>query len=331
MKLQSTVVASVESIREELARTKLSASTMNFIVWIDDPERRAWILERAELLGEKHPSFELILDRSGGCGDATVITSDRDWSSHFTVQGERVVIDVSCAEPEVVVEYVGALTSSTVPTVLWWSGTNVADRPHFQALLPYATMLLVDSSGGKTDDSTLRGVIRFHRNHPEIRLRDLAWLRLHPWQDMIAAFFDDPRLLNELYGITALHITSGSEAEALYLAGWLASRLGWTASERGAFRDRDGNAIAFTYERAGAIRRIRSVCLDSATSWYHAAVPDETPDVVRVWVDGQHAREPRLYTLPHLDNASLLERAVLQHRSDEVFETALQSIATLLG
>jgi hypothetical protein len=57
----------------------------------------------------------------------------------------------------------------------------------------------------------------------------------------------------------------------------------------------------------------------------------DAPDVVRVWVEGEHARDPRLYTLAHLDNCSLLERAVLQRGVDEVFETALESVATLLG
>jgi len=58
-------------------------------------------------------------------------------------------------------------------------------------------------------------------------LRDLAWMRLRPWQDMIANFFDDPALLGELFSIRRLHIASGSDSEAFYLAGWLASRLDW--------------------------------------------------------------------------------------------------------
>jgi hypothetical protein len=330
MKLESQVSASVETIREELSRTKISTSTLNFVVWIDDPERRTWVLERAELLGEKHPSFELVLDNTGRCGNATVITSDRDVLSHFTIQGERVVIDVSCAAPAIVAEYVTALCPTSVPTVLWWTGTKVEDIPHFRALLPHASMLIVDSSGAAVDTSALRRVATFHRDHPEVVLRDLAWLRLQPWQEMIANFFDDPRVLDELFSIRALGITSGSEAEALYLGGWLASRLGWVPSGIGAFRDRNGKEISFTRHRAGGIRRVQSVCLDSDTSWYHGEVTD-APDVVRVWVEGEHAREPRLFRLAHIDNASLLEHAVLQSGTDELFETALRSAATLLG
>lgn len=331
MKLESSVSASLETIREELSRTKLSTSTLNLVVWIDDAGRRAWIIERTELVGEKHPSFALILDRTGCCpGEAVVITSDRDVLSHFTVQGERVVVDVSEAAPETVAELVSTFCPSGVPTVVWWTGSNVADRPHFEALLPYVTTLVVDSSGSATDERTLCSIVRFHAQHPEIAVRDLAWLRLHPWQEMIAHLFDDPALLEELFDITALHVASGSISEALYLAGWLASRLGWNATGPGSFTDRNGKTIAFHYEAAGDIRRIQRICLDSTTTWYHAQLVDGSPEVVRVWSEGKHARLPALFTLHHVDNASLIERAVLEGRSDELFETALRSAATLL-
>ncbi len=151
-------------------------------------------------------------------------------------------------------------------------------------------------------------------------MRDLAWLRLSPWQDMIANFFDDPALLGELFSIRKLHIATGSEAEALYLGGWLASRLGWQRQRR-ATRSPTATAIAFGFERRreGDIRRVQSVCLDSETSWYHGEVTEDA-GVVRVWVEGEHAREPRLFPLQAIDNASLLERAVLETGADEVFE-----------
>jgi glucose-6-phosphate dehydrogenase assembly protein OpcA len=327
----STVSTSLEAIREELTRTKLSTSTVNFVVWIDDPARRDWIRERAGMLSEKHPSFTLVLDNTGvRAGDATVTTSARDPQSTFTVLGERVEIDVSGAGAETVVSYVAGLSSTSVPTVLWWSGMNEASRPTFYALLPLATTLLVDSSGGTRDDSGLRVLAAFHAEHPEVALRDLAWMRLGPWQDMIAHFFDDPALLDELFSIRALQIASGSDSEALYLGGWLASRLGWTATARDAFTDQHGKTLTFERKRVGDIRRVQSVCLDSETSWYHGEVTEDDT-VVRVWVEGEHAREPRLFPLQAIDNASLLERAVLEQGTDELFETALKSAGTLLG
>jgi len=327
----STVSTSLDAIRGELAGTKLSTSTFNFVVWIDDPARRDWVLDRAGMLGEKHPSFTLVLDHTGvRSGDATVTTLAKDAETVYSVRGERVDIDVSGTDPDRVVGYVVGLCDAGVPTILWWTGMREESRTIFEALLPFAKTLLFDSSGGSRDEEAMRKLVAFHAAHPEVELRDLAWMRLRPWQDMIANFFDDPNLLGELFSIRRLQISSGSDSEAFYLAGWLASRLGWSASGRGAFADRDGHTISFTRTRVGDIRRVQSVCLDSETSWYHGEVTDDA-GVVRIWVEGTHAREPRLFPLPAIDNASLLERAVLETGADDVFETALCSAGTLLG
>ena len=327
----STVSNTLDAVRAELTRTKLSTSTLNFVVWIDDPARRDWIKERAGMISAKHPSFTLILDHSGDCGGAaTVTTSPRDPHSTVTVDSERVEIDVCGADSETVVGYVTGLCKTNVPTVLWWSGINEQSRPIFYALLPLTTTLLVDSSGGTRDDTALRMLAAFHAEHLEVALRDLAWMRLRPWQDMIANFFDDPNLLSELFSIRALNNASGSDSEALYLGGWLASRLGWTATARDTFTDRAGKQVTFEHKRVGDIRRVQSICLDSETSWYHGEVTEDDT-VVRVWVEGEHAREPRLFPLQAIDNASLLERAVLEPGTDELFETALRSAGTLLG
>lgn len=328
----STVSSSLEEIRAKLSGTKLSASTMNFVVWIDDPNRRDWILERAGMVSEKLPSFTLILDHSGAlAGDAIVRTSTAEAEPNITVQGERVDIDVAQADAQTIYAYVSELCPSGVPTILWWSGMREDSRPIFDALLPLAETLLFDSSGATADATVIRRVAAFHADHPTVVLRDLAWLRLGPWQDLIANFFDDPNLLSELFSIRRLAIASGSDAEAFYLGGWLASRLGWSASGRDAFDDGRGNTIAFDRRREGEIRRVRSVCLDSETSWYHGELAADDPNVVRVWVEGDHARAARLFPLQAIDNVSLLERAILQRGFDDVFDTALRSAATLLG
>ncbi len=327
----STVSTSVEAIRGELSRGKLSTSTLNLVVWIDDPARRDWIRERAGMLTQKHPSFTIVFDNTGvRAGDATVTTSARNPHATVTVDAERVEIDVSGMNAEAVAAYVTGLCTSGVPTVLWWSGFNEASRPTFAALLPLIDALVVDSSGGQRDESGMRALGKFHAEHPEVVLRDLAWLRLRPWQDMIANFFDDPNLERELFSIRKLAIASGSESEALYLGGWLASRLGWRASGKDAFTDLDGKEISFERRRVGDIRRVQSVCIDTDTSWYRGEVAGDG-NVVRVWVEGEHTSDERLYPLQAIDNASLLERAILEPGLDEVFETALRSATTLLG
>src|SRR5947209_19435943 len=122
MSAEPAAKSSLEAIRAELARTKLTASTMNFVVWIDDPARRDWILERSALLAEKHPSLTIVLDHTGACEHGEITTPERSEQLDFTVRGERVQLDVSCLDAETILGYVTALVKTSVPTVLWWRG-----------------------------------------------------------------------------------------------------------------------------------------------------------------------------------------------------------------
>ena len=148
---------------------------------------------------------------------------------------------------------------------------------------------------------------------------------------MIARFFDDPTLREELYSVRSLQIVSGSDAEALYLAGWLGSRLSWEIAERDAFRDRRGRAIPFTKITKGDQRRVRSVVLRAAESTYRAELCDADEHVVSLSVTGARAKPVRLVPLQNIGNTSLIERAILENARDQIFEISLLTVRELLG
>ena len=117
----------------------------------------------------------------------------------------------------------------------------------------------------------------------------------------------------------------------MYLGGWLASRLGWTATAHDEFADRNGRRVTFEHERGGQARRIYSVALTTGSSVYQGSVDEGDASVVRVWVDGANAREVRLRPVQAIDTASLVERAALEDGgTDEIFETALRMVPTLV-
>jgi glucose-6-phosphate dehydrogenase assembly protein OpcA len=223
----------------------------------------------------------------------------------------------------------GSLTMNELPTLLWWTGEGIAEQPIFNALVDLADSLVVDSSGTRNDNTSVVELARFLSSRPTVGLRDLAWMRLRPWQDMIARFFDDQTLREELYSVRSLQIVSGSDAEALYLSGWLASRLGWTASGRDEFSDQAGTRIPFASERAGRIRRVRSVELTTETTTYNATVSNDDETLVVVKASGKNALPGRFVPLAAVDSPSLLERAILEPATDEVFETALRMVGAL--
>ncbi|MBD5656101.1 MAG: glucose-6-phosphate dehydrogenase assembly protein OpcA, partial [Candidatus Eremiobacteraeota bacterium] len=220
-------------------------ATMNFVVFVDDPSHREWVLERAALVAEKHPSRLIVLDSTTGTAGVDVTTSTRDCGG-TTVVNERVDIAVATIDHASIVSLTQELSVPDIPTLLWWSGERLLRSRTFSGLAHNAVSVLVDSSGKARGEETIRELGEFLTRFPNVTLQDLAFMRLAPWQDMIAQFFDDPALREDLFSLTALDIESGSDAEALYLAGWLGSRLSWQPSERDAFSDRRGNTIPFT-------------------------------------------------------------------------------------
>jgi glucose-6-phosphate dehydrogenase assembly protein OpcA len=324
--------ADFDTLRAELARTSISATTMNFIVWIDDVTFRDWVLERTTKILEKHPARAILLD---ACADAkagaTLVRSEPDEAdaSHIIVHGERVEIGVNGMSSAEICELTDSLIMNELPTLLWWTGEGVTGQPAFTALVELADSLVVDSSGTRNDNATVVELARFLSSRPLVGLRDLAWMRLRPWQDMIARFFDDPSLREELYSVRSLQIVSGSDAEALYLSGWLASRLGWSVTGHDAFADQSGAPIPLLTERAGRIRRVRSVELTTETTTYSATVSDDDPALVVVKASGKNEVPGRFVPLQAVDSPSLLERAILERTTDEVFETALRMVGAL--
>jgi glucose-6-phosphate dehydrogenase assembly protein OpcA len=312
------------------ASTSASVATMNFVVFVDDPAHRVWVLVRAQLVAQKHPSRLIVLDSTSAASGVEVSSATRE-NGGATIVNERVHIGVSTLDHGSIISLTQELSVPDIETVLWWSGARLLQSRTFSGLAQHATTVLVDSSGMARGEETIRELGEFLSRFPSVALRDLAFMRLAPWQDMIAQFFDDPALREDLFSITRLQIESGSDAEALYLAGWLGSRLSWEIAERDAFRDRRGKTIPFEKIDKGDQRRVQSVVLHAGTSVYRAELSDADPHVVALSIEGTRSRPVRYVPLQNIGNTSLIERAILECSRDEIFETSLLTVRELLG
>jgi glucose-6-phosphate dehydrogenase assembly protein OpcA len=287
------------------------------------------VVERAVKISEKHPSRTIIVDASPGCVGAQVRPFDTDDPAR---QSSFIELGVAGMTPGEACELATSLAAPDVPTVLCWSADSLAEDTAFRCFLNASVgTVVVDSSLGVNDTSTLAKLAEMYEEYRTVALRDLAWLRLHHWQDIVAHFFDDPDLRKELFSIRKVRIVAGSDAEALYLGGWLASRLGWNATARDRFADRNGRPIELEHERSGQPRRVSSIALTTETSVYRGDVDTADSTVVCVWAEGANAHERRFIPLQPPDTASLVERAALEGGgTDEIFETALRIVRTLI-
>jgi glucose-6-phosphate dehydrogenase assembly protein OpcA len=322
-------------ILAELERTRCfspaeavaSAATMNFVVWVDDPGYEQWVLERAGKVSEKYPCRLVVLHATDASGTSSTRCVAREGTNVFT---ERVDLAVGGVEPGPIRMLVEELMLPMVPTVLWWSGRQLVAHRVLNELLPVATKIVVDSSGPTSDATTLRQLPSVHATFSDLALQDLAWMRLAPWREMIAQFFDDDELRALLVAPEFLEIDAGSQAEAAYLAGWVASRLGWTIASPERFTTREGGEIRFHYKQEAEPRRVKRVALEAGGSRCTAEVSDDLT-VVGLTVTGASERAPWFVPLRNISNLDLLERFILTTSTDEIFEAALRCAAEIAG
>jgi glucose-6-phosphate dehydrogenase assembly protein OpcA len=245
----------VASILERLCKSRAGAgpgaavaATMNFVVFIDDDAHRRWVLERAERIAEKHPSRMIVLDSTHAIKGVDVSCGSSEGTG-ATIRNERLDLGIAALDHESIVATAHQLTIREIPTVLWWSGARLLESRTFLGLAENADVVVIDSSGKAHDEETLAELCTFAERHPHVALHDLAFLRLAPWQEMIAQFFDDPALRADLFALSAVEIESGSAAEALYLGAWIGSRIAWEALDSNARRS---ELVLRTHQERGA-------------------------------------------------------------------------------
>lgn len=316
----------IADILSELGRDRkeqagMVATTMNMLVFANEKHVRDVIVERVASIAEKHPCRVLFLDDTHDA-HKHIVQSDR--SEHVDIGVRKMPLDVLRS-------VVHALIVPNVQTVLLWAGTHTAADDRFAALAGIAHCIVLDSSRTDPTAGGLRELMRYVDGGGRPDIRDLAYMRLLPWQDMIAQFFDDADLLADLPAIHEIEVVAGSDAEAYYLLGWLGSRLGWEPCDENAFCNADGERVQCTVHREGQARRVVRVTLGAPASTFAAALEKDEPDLVCLTVEGAKARPRRCAPLRHVDVVTLIERAILVPKADDVFRESFGTARTMLA
>jgi glucose-6-phosphate dehydrogenase assembly protein OpcA len=296
-------------------------ATINLLVFVDDETLSVWARERAHMLAARHSSCVLVLN--AGTADAPPESEDADWT-------ELAVRDRS---PDDLEALVSARLPAAVPCVLLWVAPKTASDDRFSALAREARAILLDSSRARDDDTALRDLVALAEKVPHARaFHDLAYLRLAPWQEVIADFFDERAFVDDLFNLQHVTIASGSDAEGYYLIGWLASRLGWEPLGDRRFRPRNGaKEITYDIVREGQARRVKCVTLESHATRFSAKLCNADTGAVSLEVSGVKKRPLRVEPLHDVDIGSLLERAMLHEQPDPVFFESLAVAGRLLS
>ena len=273
----------VASLERELARMRrvqtahaaeqghvvARASVLNLVV---HATREVHARRAAATIGElaqRHPSRAIIVhadrDRTQG------VEAHLSMHCHLPaadaarqVSYEQILIRARGDSDERLASAVIPLLLPDLPVFLWWTGTPPLDERHFDDLLAFADRFIVDSADFARPDVTLpRIAMACESGRGRYGVTDFNWTRLTPWRDLVAGFFDVPEWRAYLPHVTGVRVGFAVDADgrdihpsqALLLVGWLASRLGWKATE--ALAPSEAGGLLFRMSGAGGPIQVR--------------------------------------------------------------------------
>jgi glucose-6-phosphate dehydrogenase assembly protein OpcA len=304
---------------DELAKTRrepgaMKLATMTLAIFFGSGEGADWVRSRAHALAEKHPARVLVFD------------ANRKENEHSIepprARSEWVEIGVQGASAYELDAALTQLQLPDAPVVFLWIAESLASDDRFLTLARRSDTTICSTSVARTDELPLRDLCAFVEAHPETPIQDVAYVRLVAWQELIAEFFDNPDRRNELASLREIEVTAGSDAEMYYLLGWIASRLDWNVLDGETFGTHDGK-VHFSMIHDGPPRRLSKVTLGSTGASFSASIHPDDPNAVVLETTGSATATTRYAPLHTVDLASLVERAILTHGFDPVFNESL--------
>ncbi len=299
-----------------------NAATMTFVVYFEDASIADWIRERTRLVIAQHPARVIVLDGSQ--------TPESQRIDTLAMQAEWIEIGVRGTSGTDLENAVAELALAEAPIVLAWIASRITADDRFPTLARRVQTVICNSSVMDCGTAPQRDLIAFMEQHPEIHVQDLAYLRIAGWQDVIAQFFDERETMDDLFHLHRVEIACGSEAEAYYFLGWLASRLEWQPCQGNTMCNRDGETITFNIIREGPPRRLQRVTASSDGTTFSAQVLEGDSNVMCLEATGEHAKDRRCAPVFGMELASLVQRAILQKQRDRVFQETTAMVKQII-
>ena len=246
---------------------------------------------------------------------------------------------------------VRGLLIGDLPTNVWWANPvpPALAGPILDDLSEHAQQFIYDSLGWPDPHrgvaATSAWLARFERDSSDCRWRvasDLNWRRSKSWRRLIAQALAAAAAPGALDSVSEILIEHGPHAvtQAWQLAGWMASRLGWTIQ---ASKLRPNVAIDFQLlaphgtlrlridrlaDGPSEIRRVRIACSLDGKLGALDITSSEDGDRLSVQPEGFDA-SPRTLTVQPMATPDIVARQLNDREPDPVFRQAMTSARVL--
>ncbi|HEV7858735.1 MAG TPA: glucose-6-phosphate dehydrogenase assembly protein OpcA [Pyrinomonadaceae bacterium] len=253
------------------------------------------------------------------------------------------------------------LLVSDLPIFLDWQDALRPDDEVFQSLSRAADRVVVDSTRFQNPLAEMAALLRLlsRKRASDVALSDLNWSRLTSWRALLASFYDVMEYRPALERISQVMIEyvapasklSGAHLapQALMMAGWLASRLGWHSSPdeldqslnestRALLLEKDGRRLELLFRlvsrpemKPGRLARVElKTESDGAASTFVVSRSQDGLYLETQVVRGEDVQGARVLKVRNRSAAVLLGRELEIIDHDGVYEEALRTAATLL-
>jgi len=257
-------------------------------------------------------------------------------------------------------KFVSELPSAALPllvgdlaTFLWWRcPMNVSDKV-FRILREAADRLVVDSAEFKGEELSEIHRLFSQLDPGELGVSDLNWARLTYWRELLADFYDVTTHRGCLGGIDHVDIdyipASGAQSitsQALLIAGWLASRLGWTIKTARTENSttlltfscgaNNGSEIAMQMRsveregwKPGRLARVELHSTRDAASWKVDRANNNKHLIAEATI-GSSTQRGRVLPVRNRTTAQLMSREMEILCNDQIYQEAIVVVAEMI-
>lgn len=253
-----------------------------------------------------------------------------------------VEIEVGRDDLPAVPNIVESIALSELPVFLLWMGQLELTSADFARISAAAERLIIDTRRYDHALTALCDYDDFLRAAGRSCIgSDLAWTRLETWRELLAQSFDPAQTAVLLQDVSTVEISfePRAESEALYLAGWFTTRLGWQpvsatwSDSRPELRARDqqGRPVSIGMNRvSGSGVGLRAVRLMARSGQRATRVTVRRQGEERSALDIEMAGFPKMRRfVQHLDPPpqALIADEMLAFRRDRIYLEALSGAA----
>jgi glucose-6-phosphate dehydrogenase assembly protein OpcA len=228
----------------------IRSSVMNLVVYVSRAEDAVLVTDAIAALTERHPSRTIcvVTDPNAPTSSLDASVTTHCGTAHSgRLCWEQIHITAHGATAAHVPGVVIPLVRPDLPTYLWWIGAVPYEAELFRHMVDLCDRLIVDSGFfARPVEGLAQLAAHKQRTAGDRGVGDVHWMRLTPWRNLAAQFFDGEELRPYASCIDSVRLgythdeqTHGGLGQALLLAGWLTSCLGWSPRPRAAWRHGD--------------------------------------------------------------------------------------------